>query len=100
MGGDKNHQKGSNHENFITKINIHVIFGNFTKILNHENLELYSMYLANSCALYELQEPKAQEKKSPFKNYCPFMSSLNVLIGELINSMCLLSMESVKPSHN
>ena len=30
-----------NHENFITKINIHVIFRPFTKVLKHENLELY-----------------------------------------------------------
>ena len=29
----------------ITKIYIHVIFSNFTKILNHENLELYGIQL-------------------------------------------------------
>ena len=34
-------KKLSYHEIFITKIYIHVIFNNFTKILNHENLELY-----------------------------------------------------------
>ena len=34
--------KHSDHEIFIMKIYIHVIFTNFTKILNHENLELYS----------------------------------------------------------
>ena len=36
-------KKCSDHEIFITKINIHVIFSNFTKILNHENLELYGI---------------------------------------------------------
>ena len=35
------HEKCSDHEIFITKIYIHVNFSNFTKILNHENLELY-----------------------------------------------------------
>ena len=39
-----NHKKLSDHEIFIMKIYIHVIFGNFTKILNHENLELYSIF--------------------------------------------------------
>ena len=34
-------KKLSDHKIFITKIYIHVIFSNFTKILNHENLELY-----------------------------------------------------------
>ena len=33
-------KKHSDHEIFITKIYINVIFSNFTKILNHENLEL------------------------------------------------------------
>ena len=36
-------KKCSNHEIFITKINIHAIFRNFTKILNHKNLELYGI---------------------------------------------------------
>ena len=36
-------KKCSDHEIFITKIYIHVICSNFTKILNHENLELYSI---------------------------------------------------------
>ena len=34
-------KKRSDHEIFSTKIFIHVIVSNFTKILNHENLELY-----------------------------------------------------------
>ena len=34
-------KKPSDHEIFIMKIYIHVIFSNFTKTLNHENLELY-----------------------------------------------------------
>ena len=33
----------SNHEIFITKINIHVIFSSFKKKLNHEKLELYGV---------------------------------------------------------
>ena len=32
-----NHEKRSDDEIFIMKIYIHVIFSNFTKILNHEN---------------------------------------------------------------
>ena len=36
-------KKLSDHEIFITKIYIHVIFSNFTKLLNHENLELYGI---------------------------------------------------------
>ena len=40
--------KRSNHEILITKfmmkINIHVIFSNFMKILNHEKLDLYGTY--------------------------------------------------------
>ena len=37
-----NHEKSSDHEIFIY---IHVIFSNFTKILNHENLELCGILL-------------------------------------------------------
>ena len=33
----------SNHEIFITKINIHVIFNSFKTFLNHGNLELYGI---------------------------------------------------------
>ena len=40
-----NHEKLSDHKLFITKIYIHVIFRNFMKILNHENLELYGIRL-------------------------------------------------------
>ena len=36
-------KKCSDHEIFITKIYIHVIFSIFTKILNHKNLELYGI---------------------------------------------------------
>ena len=36
-------KKCSDHEIFITKIYINGISSNFTKILNHENLELYGM---------------------------------------------------------
>ena len=42
-------KKRSDHEIFITKIYIHVIFSNFMKILNHENLELYSIYVYIHC---------------------------------------------------
>ena len=38
-------KKLSDHEIFIAKIYIYVMFSNFTKILNHENLKLYR-YLA------------------------------------------------------
>ena len=44
-------KKRSDHKIFITKIYIRVISSNFTKILNHENLELYgikSYYAVNS----------------------------------------------------
>ena len=37
-------KKCGDHEIFITKIFNHGIFSNFTKILNHENLELYGIY--------------------------------------------------------
>ena len=47
-------------EIFIMKIYIHVIFSNFTKILNHKNLELYSscQYSShqNGHSYYELQD--------------------------------------------
>ena len=36
-------KKCGDHEIFIMKIFNHGIFSNFTKILNHENLELYGM---------------------------------------------------------
>ena len=36
-------KKRSNHEIFITKIYIYVVFSNFIKILNHENLLLYGI---------------------------------------------------------
>ena len=37
-------KKFSDHEIFIMKLYIHVIFSIFTKILNHESLELYGTY--------------------------------------------------------
>ena len=40
-------KKCSNHEIFITKIYIHAIFSNFTKILSHENLELYGILITD-----------------------------------------------------
>ena len=36
-------KKGGDHKIFIMKIFIYGIFGNFTKILKHENLELYDI---------------------------------------------------------
>ena len=39
--GGNHEKKCSDHESFITKIYIYGISSNFTKILNHENLELY-----------------------------------------------------------
>ena len=36
-------KKCGDHKIFITKIFIYGIFGNFTKSLNHENLELYGI---------------------------------------------------------
>ena len=37
-------KKCGDHEIFIMIIFIHGIFSNFTKILNHESLELYGIY--------------------------------------------------------
>ena len=49
---------GWDHKFFITKIFNHGIFSNFTKILNHENLELYSILLiCNECDYF----PKLHE---------------------------------------
>ena len=45
-------KKRSDHEIFITKIYIHVIFSNFTKILNHENLELYGKRICDPWPQY------------------------------------------------
>ena len=41
-------KKCGDHEIFITKIFNYGIFSNFTKILNHENLELYGICCSNS----------------------------------------------------
>ena len=46
-------KKYGDHEIFIMKIFNHGIFSNFTKILNHENLELYG-----SCHPQELETYK------------------------------------------
>ena len=51
-------KKRSDHEIFITKIYIHVIFSNFTKILNHENLELpYSRKIWRELNLADWPQP-------------------------------------------
>ena len=42
-------KKCGNHEIFITKIFNYGIFSNFTKILNHENLELYGIQYFRDC---------------------------------------------------
>ena len=44
-------KKLSDHEIFIMKFYIHVIFSNFMKILNHENLELYGIYVQCRCII-------------------------------------------------
>ena len=38
-------KKCSDHEIFITKIFFHGIFSSFTKFLDHENLELYGIFI-------------------------------------------------------
>ena len=46
-------KKSGDDEIFITKFFNHGIFSNFTKILNHENLELYGIYFVTQvCVVF------------------------------------------------
>ena len=49
-------KKSGDHEIFITEIFNHGIFSNFTKILNHENLELYGIYFVTRVCVVFIQK--------------------------------------------
>ena len=52
-------KKRSDHEIFITKIYIHVIFSNFMKNLNHENLKLYgTLHYSQTFSCIDISLPK------------------------------------------
>ena len=68
-------KKCSHHEIFIMKIYIHVIFSNFTKILNHENLELYGMgiiHIASGPNTYKRYKSMEEVHPGPHSNACNF----------------------------